>query len=160
MIIGFCLSLASKSPSAYNELRNSDILTLPDCRTLQKYKNAIKPKAGVNPAVIAELCETASRLKGAPRYVVLSIDDVKIQENQVNAKHAGHLIECVDLGDAEIDYAWFDEVKQLASHALVYYIRGLASDLTFSLAYIGAKGVTSYQTITTFWEAIAIIDLT
>jgi len=160
MIIRFCLSLASKSPSAYNELRNSNILTLPGCRTLRNYKNAIKPKAGFNPAVIAELCETASRLKGAQRYVVLSIDEVKIQENLVYDKHAGHLIGFVDLGDAEIDYACFNEVKQLASHALVYYIRGLASGLKFSLAYFGTKGVTSYQVMTTFWEAIAILELT
>ena len=34
MIIRFCLSLASKSASAYDELRSSNVLTLPSCRTL------------------------------------------------------------------------------------------------------------------------------
>ena len=35
IIIGFCLSLASKSKSAYEELRNSTILVLPSSRTLR-----------------------------------------------------------------------------------------------------------------------------
>ena len=52
MIIRFCLSLASKSASSYDELRSSNVLTLPSRRTLRDYKNAIKPEAGFNPAVI------------------------------------------------------------------------------------------------------------
>ena len=35
MIIRFCLSLASKSASAYDELMSSNVLTLPSCRTLR-----------------------------------------------------------------------------------------------------------------------------
>ena len=38
MIIRFCLSLAAKSASAYDELRSSNILTLPTRRTLKDYK--------------------------------------------------------------------------------------------------------------------------
>ena len=49
MIIRFCLSLASKSASACGELRPSNVLTLPSCRTLRDYKNAIKPHADFNP---------------------------------------------------------------------------------------------------------------
>ena len=48
MIIRFCLSLASKSASAYDELRTSNVLTLPSRRTLRDYKNAIVPHAGFN----------------------------------------------------------------------------------------------------------------
>ena len=48
MIIQFCLSLAEKSLSAYDELRNSNILILPIRGTLRDYKNAIRPHAGLN----------------------------------------------------------------------------------------------------------------
>ena len=58
MIIRFCLSLASKSASAYDELMSSNVLTLPSCSTLRGYKNAIKPHAGFNPTVIQELIKT------------------------------------------------------------------------------------------------------
>ena len=63
MIIRFCSSLFSKSASAYEELRSSKILTLPSRRTLQDYKNAIKPSAGFNPGVINERKKLASQLK-------------------------------------------------------------------------------------------------
>jgi altronate dehydratase len=43
MIIRFCLSLAAKSASAYDELRDSKVLTLPSLRTLRDYRNAIHP---------------------------------------------------------------------------------------------------------------------
>ena len=39
MIIRFCISLAAKSASAYDELRNTGILTLPSRRTLRDYTN-------------------------------------------------------------------------------------------------------------------------
>ena len=64
MIIRFCLSLASKSASAYDELRSSNALTLPSCRTLHDYKNAIKPHAGFNPVVIKELIKTTELFTG------------------------------------------------------------------------------------------------
>ena len=39
-------------------------------------------------------------------------------------------------------------------------MQGLASDLKFSLSYFATKGVTSYQIMTTFWEAVAVLELT
>ena len=68
MIIRFCLSLASKSASAYDELRSSKCpYTTPSCRTLRDYKNATKPHAGFNPAVIQELIKTTGLFTGHQR---------------------------------------------------------------------------------------------
>ena len=50
MIICFALALAMKSATAYDELRNSKILTLPSRKTLRDYKNAVKP-SGFNQEV-------------------------------------------------------------------------------------------------------------
>ena len=44
MIIRICLSLAAKSPSCYEELRNSGVLT--SQRRLKDYRNASKPERG------------------------------------------------------------------------------------------------------------------
>ena len=71
MIIQFCLSLASKSASAYDELRSSNVLTLPSCRTLRDYKNAIKPHAGFNPVVIQELIITTELFTGHQGNIVV-----------------------------------------------------------------------------------------
>ena len=81
MIIRFCISLASKSPSAYEELRSSGILTLPSRRTLRDYTNFVKPSPGFNPQVTTELMELTSDLQGYKRFVSLSFDEMKIQEN-------------------------------------------------------------------------------
>lgn len=43
LIIRFCLSLAAKSPSCYEELCNCGVLVLPSQRRLKDYRNAIKP---------------------------------------------------------------------------------------------------------------------
>ena len=48
MIIRFCLSLAAKSSSCYEELRNSGLLVLPSQRTLRDYRNFVKRKPGYN----------------------------------------------------------------------------------------------------------------
>ena len=78
MIIRFCLSLASKSSSAYDGLSNSNVPTLPSRRTLRDYKMPLA-KAGFNDEVVAERMNTASTLKVIQRYVVLSFDEIKIQ---------------------------------------------------------------------------------
>ena len=46
MIVKLCLSFATKSGLVYYELRNSNVLVLPNCRTLRDYRNAIKPNVG------------------------------------------------------------------------------------------------------------------
>ena len=70
MIIRFCLSLAAKSPSAYDEMRNLNILILPSRGTLRDCKNVIRRHAGFNRSVIDELIKIASPLKGYQRCVV------------------------------------------------------------------------------------------
>ena len=51
MIIRYCLGLAAKSPTVYDEIRydeknKSGFLVLPSRRRLRDYKNYIRPKQG------------------------------------------------------------------------------------------------------------------
>lgn len=158
MIIRFCLSLASKSASTYDELRSSNVLTLPSRRTLRDYKNAVKPEAGFNPEVIQELIKVATPLKDHQRYVVLSFDEMKIKENLVYDKYTGQLTGYVDLGDPELNFSSFKHHNVLATHVLVFYIRGIASYLKFELGYFGTKDVTAHQIMLTFWRAVSILE--
>ena len=73
----------SKISSAYDELRNSNILRLPRKGTLSDYKNAMRPHAGFNRSVIDELIKIASPLTYYQRCAVLSFDEIKIQQNLV-----------------------------------------------------------------------------
>ena len=83
MMIRFCISLAAISASAYDELRSCGILTMPSRRTLRDYTNFIKPSAGFNPQVIETLINQSSTLVGYQRYMCLSFDEIKIEENLV-----------------------------------------------------------------------------
>ena len=104
MMIRFCLSLTSKSAAAYDELRDTKILKLPNRKTLGVYRNAIKPQVGFNPKVIAELKAQADVYEeDYQRYVCVSFDEMKIQENLVFDKNTNELIGFVDLGDEQLD---------------------------------------------------------
>ena len=105
MIIRFCLFCLS--PSAYDELRNSNILTLPSRGTLRDYKNVIRSYTGFSRLDIDELIKIASLLKGYQSCVVLPFDEIKIQENLVFNKYIWDLIGYVDLGDIELNYSTF-----------------------------------------------------
>ena len=97
MIIRFCLSLASKSPSCYEELRNSGVLVLPSQRRLKDYRNAIKPKRGFQSYVFDVLKSETSSYFDVQRYVVLLFDEMKVLANLVLDKESGELIEFTDL---------------------------------------------------------------
>ena len=158
MIIRYCLAIHAKSPAAYNELRNSGILVLPSQRTLRDYKNAVKPKRGFNPEVIEELKQATQKLFDVQRYVCMTFDEMKIQAGLVFDKNSGELIGYTDLGDPDVNYSCLKQAE-IASHVLVFYIRGLASDLKFPLANFATTGITSNQLVPIFWKAVAVLEL-
>ena len=43
---------------------------------------------------------------------------------------------------------------------MVYYARGLASDLKFALQYFATRNIYSFQIISTFWEVISTLGYT
>jgi len=69
------------------------------------------------------------------RYVVLIFDEMKILSNLVFDKVSGELIGYTDLGDPDINFGTLEKVDELASHVLVFLVRGICTDLKFSLAY-------------------------
>ena len=119
MIIRSCLLLAAKSPSAYDELRNSNILILHSTGTLRDYKNAILSHTGFKSSVIDELIKIASPLKSYQRCAVLPFDEIKTQQNLIFDKYTGIWIGYVDLGDIDLNYRSFQDVNDLATHEIV-----------------------------------------
>ena len=139
MIIRFCLSLAAKSPSCYEELRNSGVLTLPSQRRL-------KPQGGFNDKVIEELKTISNSYFDVQRYVVLLFDEMKIQANLVLDKVTGELIGFTDLGDLDLNFAVLEKADEIASHALVFLVRGMCTELKFALAHFSTSEVNYVTT--------------
>ena len=160
MIIRYCLSLAAKSPSCYEELRNSGILVLPSQRTLRDYRNFIRPKRGFHESVLQELTAMTDTYFDVQRHIVLLFDEMEIMSNLVFDKVTGELIGYVDLSDPDINFATLDKADPVATHALVFLVRGVCTDLKFSLAYFVTNGITAIQLMPLFWEAVCILELT
>ena len=87
-------------------------------------------------------------------------DEIKTQQNLILDKYTEIWIGYVDLGDIDLNYRSFQDVNDLETHAIVYHIRGIASDLKFSLDYFATKGVTADHIMPAFSEAVTILELT
>ena len=156
--IRFSLSLHSKSPSVYRELRDSGTLQLPSTRTLRSYRNSFQPGAGYLPENIASPILRTKFFTDLEKWVVVMFDEMKIKCNLVFNKHSEKLIGFVDLGDPQINYATFDEI-QPASHVLAFYVRGITTKLSFMLGYFFTRNVVSFQIMALFWRGVAILEL-
>ena len=159
MVIRFCLSMASKSSSMYDELRNSGILCLPSKRTLRDYRNVIPPKTGFIPEVIDQLKRSTENLSGHQRYICIAFDEMKISSGLVFDKHTGEIIGFTSLGDDDITEAFMGKENNLASHALLFSVRGTSSHLCFPVAYFATDAIISTQLIALFWRCVAIMEL-
>ena len=78
---------------------------LPSPRRLRDYKDYIRPQQGFNKDVTNELKNNVSNFSNIERYIILLMDEMKVQENLVWDKHTGDLIGFVDLGDPHLNYA-------------------------------------------------------
>jgi len=94
---------------------------------------------------------------GIQRYVVLSLDEMKIQSKLVFDKRSNELIGFIDLGDEHANEALASD-NELATHALAFLVRGVATDLKYTLAYF-LKDVTSYQLMSLFWKAVCVLEV-
>ena len=164
MIIRYCLALASKSSAAYDEIRYDEntgtgFVILPSRRRLRDYKNYIRPERGFNKEIFKELNEKVKYFTNIEKYVVLLLDEMKIQENLVWDKHTGELIGYVDLGDTELNYASLQKVDEIATHVLSFLIRSIVNPFKFSLANFATTGATSYQMFPLYWKAVSICEL-
>ena len=80
---------------------------------------------------------------------------MKIQSKLVFDKHSNELIGFADLGEEELNVS--SGSSDPATHALVFFVRGAASDLRYALGYFLTKDVTSYQIMPLFWKAVSVL---
>eukprot|EP00794_Sanderia_malayensis_P011563 gene11563-12758_t len=165
MIIKFCLALAAKSTSTYNELRfnkkeGTGAVFLPSLRTLRDYRNVIKPKRGFNKATTADLQNKTASFTPPERYIIICFDEMKIQEDLVWDKNTGELIGFMDLGDTNINYATLVKAQDITSHVPVFLVKSVVNPLSYSFATFATQGVTSLQLFPLFWRAVAILEKT
>ena len=162
-IIRYCLSLAAKSAAFYDDIRldeknETGFLILPSRRRLRDYKNYIRPQRGFNSKIVEGLTSKVKDFQLKEKFVILLVDEMKIQEDLVWDKNTGELIGYVDLGDPELTYTTMKNAGTIASHILVFLICGIVNPIKFSLANFATSNALSTQLFPLFWDAVAILE--
>ena len=163
-IIKYCLSIAAKSSSVYEQLRldtkdGTGILQLPSQRTLRKYRNYITPQQGFNPQIIKDLEEKTRNFSDSERYVSILIDEMKVQEDLVFDKNSGKLIGFVDFGDEVLNESMLKSSDKLATHIMVFIVKSIKNPLSFSFANFATEGAVCSQIYGLFWKAVDILEI-
>jgi hypothetical protein len=78
------------------------------------------------------------------------MDEMKIQLNLVFDKVSGELIGFIDLGDPMTSFGNLTDEDPIATHALVFLVRGLCTDLKHIIAYFFTGNVASFQIMPLF----------
>lgn len=118
----------------------------------------ITPKAGLNIENVDELSKKISSFTEIQQYIVLVIDEMKIQSSLVFDEHSGSLVGFIDLGDPMTNFACLQEEDTFATHALVFLVRGLCTDLKDIIAYFFTGNVTLFQLMPIFWKVVSTLE--
>ena len=92
------------------------------------------------------------------KFVAISFDEMKVQEDLVWNKHTGELVGFVDLGDVELNHAVLNKVDSLATHVLVIMVRSIVNPLSYTFATFATSGISSYEFFPLFWRAVGILE--
>ena len=164
MMIRFALHIHLRSPSAYQALRESNVIKLPCERTLRDYTNTVHPSSGFHKAVFDDLKHQAGKLNDIQKYVVLMLDEVSIKDDLVYDKVTGELVGFVNLGnDVDDCYTIRNKEKSIgtpniATHALVFMVTSIAARLKYSLGYFATTTATADQLFLLMWKAIELLE--
>ena len=164
MMIRFALHIHLRSPSAYQALRESNVIKLPCERTLWDYTNTVHPSTGFHKAVFDDLKHQAGKLNDIQKYVVLMLDEVSIKDDLVYDKVTGELVGFVNLGN-DVDDCYTIQNKEksigtpnIATHALVFMVTNIAARLKYSLGYFATTTATADQLFLFMWKAIGLLE--
>ena len=65
----------------------------------------------------------------------------------------------VDLGDTNIDYATLNKADEIATHILVFLVRGVVNPFKYSFANFTTTNIQAIQLFPLFWKAVSILEL-
>ena len=127
MMVHFALH--SQSPSAYRSLRELCVLKLPAESTLRDYTSVLHPQSGFQIEVFADLKKETESLSDNQQWVCLLFDELSIKDGLVYDRRGGELVGFIDNYQRNTQ---FEKKEHLASHALVFMVIGLTSNVNRS----------------------------
>ena len=167
LLIRWCLGIYHTSPAAYEFIKRSSFLKLPHKTTLLDYTLYTKPGSGFNPDVLERLYEEADveNLKPHQKNVSLLFDEMKIKADLVYNKASGKLIGFVDLDSVTNEIEKLERLcskdvpdKEIATHVMAVMVRGIYTNLLFTIAYFPTKAITSDIIFPIAWNAVSSLE--
>lgn len=169
MMIKWCMHLKMLSSACYNSLRSSGVLKLPSQRTLRDYTNVLKARSGLHRDVDEQLLKEAEIDDGAEdckKLVALLFDEVKIKEDLVYNKHTGEVIGFVDITDINQHLSAYEQScseesckPKLATHMLVFMVRGICSKLEYPYAQFPVSTASGDILHPIVWECVEHLEM-
>lgn len=155
MMVKFAILLHSQSPSAYRSLREIGVLKLPSESTLRDYTNYVHPRAGFQMEVFDELKKMAGNFQDHQRWVCLLHDEIVIKSGLVYDHVSGELVGFIDQAQQNEKSTKEDH---LATHALVFMVVGMSSDIKMSIGYFPTRTATADEIFPLLWSAIGLLE--
>jgi hypothetical protein len=146
MMVRLAILLHSRSPAAYDTLRKTGVLHLPGQSTLQDYTNVYKPSAGLSLSTINAIIKETKDFKDEQRFVALLHDEITIKSDLVFDQRSNELV------------GFVEGKEDLATHALVFYVIGITTNLKTSLGFFPTRNATAGDLYPLFWRAIGLLE--
>ena len=133
------------------------------CCTLRDYSHFIKPGVGFLPEVSAQMIKEANIQEDKDRYVVLTWDEMKIKGDLCFDKHTCELIGFTtnigEINNSQDQYEQYcknpsSSTRSVASHMLVFLVRGIFTSLEFAYALFPTTGITAAALFPLVWDAV------
>lgn len=170
LIIRWCFQLHSTSPKAYQLLKDSGVLILPDKRTLRDYSNCFKVDSGFDSGFL-DLVKKDFNERSDPRdydvWVGIIHDEVSLRKDLV-FDDTGKLIGFVNLGSVQ---NCIDDLEQClsstdissitpeeATHMFVFMVVSLFSDWKMPVAFFPTTTIKSFALFNVFWKCVEELE--
>ena len=151
-VIRWCLAMRRRSTSGYEFLR-STTTSLPHSSVLNDYAQYRECGTGIDYAGIAKLAEQYGECD-----IAVLCDEMKVKDGLVYKRNTGKLVGYADI-DVESALSTPPGEQQIATHALVFMIRGLKTNLKLSAASYATTTATAEQIYVKFWELGGALEL-
>ena len=170
LIIRWCFQLHATSPKAYQMLKDSGLLILPDSRTLRDYSNCFKAGVGFDSTfldLVKKYFLSRRNPKDSDAWVGVIHDEVSLRQNLV-FDDSGKLVGFVDLGSTQNCIDMLEDSLSSgsssthspdeATHMFVFMVTSLFSDWKMPVAFFPTTTIKSFALYNLFWNCVEKLE--
>jgi hypothetical protein len=160
-VLQSCMTLWTRSPQAYRDLKSSGMMILPSESILKLYKNCISQSSGFSDEVFEWMANEADRLNipADGRMGGIIIDEMSIQAD-ITVVHKGSSLELVGFVERMTESKSIkiiqdgSEKQEVAQHVFQFVFLGFGG-FRFPFAHFPVTEASAAEIHCMFWEAVS-----